>query len=345
MEAPVMSSDEEPWWHDYMDVLNNFNYSYDQDYEDDICDMTEYLNFANVLIPVVYSVAFVVGILGNGLLLGVLMKSRKVWSTTDILILHRAVADILLLVTLPFWAVASASDAGWVFGTFFCKVAGSVFTMNFYCGIFLLVCISVSYLLSILPSTKEFMKKKPWVVQACCVVVWILSILLSVPDWNFLESVTDSRGNTTVCVRNYAKRDLDGTSYKIVARWLYHILSFLFPSVVLVLCYLCILWQLRCGTRGFQKQRTFKVIIAIMAVFFLCWTPFNITLLMDTVEISNSSATQCGTQTSLDRALIATSVLALIHCCLNPVLYFFLDVKYRQQLMSMWTKTSDSSVF
>lgn len=130
MEAPVMSSDEEPWWHDYMDVLNNFNYSYDQDYEDDICDMTEYLNFVNVLIPVVYSVVFVVGILGNGLLLAVLMKSRKVWSTTDILILHRAVADILLLVTLPFWAVASASDAGWVFGTFFCKVTGSVFTVR-----------------------------------------------------------------------------------------------------------------------------------------------------------------------------------------------------------------------
>ena len=96
----------------------------------DVCDLTEGRNFEAVFIPVLYSVAFVVGILGNGVLLGVLVQSRKRWSVTDTFILHLGVADVLLLVTLPLWAVEAAQDAGWTFGTPLCKITGAVFTVR-----------------------------------------------------------------------------------------------------------------------------------------------------------------------------------------------------------------------
>ncbi|MEQ2212744.1 hypothetical protein XENOCAPTIV_004404 [Xenoophorus captivus] len=86
--------------------LNYGNYSFDEYYgyeEGDICDPEEGVKLGEVFIPILYSVTFIVGILGNRLLLGVLIKRRKIWSVTDTFILHLAVADILLLVTLPFW--------------------------------------------------------------------------------------------------------------------------------------------------------------------------------------------------------------------------------------------------
>ncbi|XP_054903914.1 C-X-C chemokine receptor type 3-like [Poeciliopsis prolifica] len=312
MEAPVMSSDEYPWWHGY---IYNFTYSYDQDYEDEVCDMTEYINFANVFIPVTFSVVFVVGMLGNGLLLGVLMKSRKAWSTTDFLILHRAVADILLLVTLPFRAVESASDAGWMFGTFFCKVTGSVLKINFYCGIFLLACLSVSYLLSIIPSTKEVLKKKPWVVHFCCVVVWILSILLSIPEWIFFEAMAEEKNR---CIRN-----VNVHTYTFL-QGLNSTFGFVFPLVVLVFCFFCIVWQLQCGTKGLQNQRDFKVVIVVAAVFFVCWTPFNIT-----TWVFKNSGYHCNT--SLDVADLVTYAVRHFHCFLHPIVFLLVDVKNRQQ--------------
>ncbi|KAM7421174.1 hypothetical protein PAMA_015367 [Pampus argenteus] len=300
----------------------------------DVCDLNEGMHFEAVFIPVVYSVAFVVGVLGNGVLLGVLAQSKKSWTVTDTFILHLGVADILLLLTLPLWAAQAVN--GWTFGTPLCKITGSMFTINFYCGIFLLACISLDRYLSIVHATQMYSRRKPWAVQASCLTVWIISLLLSIPDWIFLSDLEDKRRNKIECVRNY----YDYTGFEVVGDWrlasrlIYHILGFLLPSAVLIFCYSCILRRLRCGSQGFEKQRAFRVIMAVVLVFFLCWTPYNITLMVDTLQSSNKSET-CGVRTSLEKAKIVTSSVGYLHCSLNPILYAFVGVKFRRQLLDI----------
>ncbi|KAM4568078.1 C-X-C chemokine receptor type 3-like [Fundulus diaphanus] len=342
-----------PEYRSYLDDLKEYfganysNDSFDYSYEEgDVCDLKNSTMFEAVFLPTLYSLAFIVGILGSALLLGVMGKSRKTWSKTDNFLLHLAGADILVLVTLPFWAVQSASGDGWVFGTPFCKITGSVFTISFYCKSYLLACISVDYYLSAVHSTKMFLQKKHWVVHACCVLVWIFSLLLSVSDWIFLEEVMDERENRKSCVRQYEKASTDKT--KIIelimaTRWLYHAVGFLFPSAVLVFCYSCILLQLQCGSQSLQKQRAFKVIIALVPVFFICWTPYNVVLLADTIQFSSSVT--CVANSSMAKALTVTSSLGYLHCCLNPILLVLVDVKFRRQAVNLWVKTSDRAVF
>ncbi|KAK7886864.1 hypothetical protein WMY93_026485 [Mugilogobius chulae] len=79
------------------------------------CELQDRMQFKATFIPVLYSLVFVVGVLGNGALVGVLFRSRRTWSVTDTFILHLCVADVLLLFTLPFWA--SEAVSGWTFGT------------------------------------------------------------------------------------------------------------------------------------------------------------------------------------------------------------------------------------
>lgn len=112
--------------------IDNTTFSYD-DYE--FVDQTKSECSAHleaVFLPLLYSVALVVGLLGNGLLLVVLALSRRrqSWSVTDTLILHLAVADILLLFTLPFWAAQAAQGQGWSFGIPFCKISGAIFNVG-----------------------------------------------------------------------------------------------------------------------------------------------------------------------------------------------------------------------
>lgn len=206
--------------------------------------------------------------------------------------------------------------------------------INFYCGIFLLACISLDRYLSIVHATQMYSRRNPWVVQVSCLAVWLFSLLLSIPDWIFLQDVRDDRRATTECVRNYKLASQSVGDWRLASRLLYHTVGFLLPSAVLIFCYSCILRRLRCGSQGLQKQKAFRVIMAVVVVFFLCWTPYNITLMVDTLHSSNSSE-PCGVRSSLEKAKTVTSSVGYLHCSLNPILYAFVGVKFRRQLMNI----------
>ncbi|KAJ8005236.1 hypothetical protein DPEC_G00144540 [Dallia pectoralis] len=275
----------------------------------------------------------VLGLLGNGLVLVVLVKKKQSWSVTDRFILHLAVADTLLLLTLPFWAVQAA--VGWSFGTPHCKITGAIFTINFYCGIFLLACISLDRYLSVVHAVQMYSRRKPWMVQVSCLSVWVLSLILSIPDWYFLESVFDPRREKHECVHNYPLTSQSGFDWRLASRLIYHTLGFLLPSAVLIFCYTFILLRLLRGSQGVQKQKAVRVILALVLVFFLCWTPYNITLMLDTLHANNTIMDTCENRNALDIAMTTTSSLGYLHCSLNPVLYAFVGVNFRRHLLGL----------
>lgn len=48
-------------------------------------------------------------------------------------------------------------------------------------------------------------------------------------------------------------------------------------SAIMIFCYSCSMDQLWRGAQGFKKQKAFKIIMAAVVVFFLCWKLYNIT--------------------------------------------------------------------
>ncbi|XP_007250941.3 C-X-C chemokine receptor type 3 [Astyanax mexicanus] len=324
-----------------LDVSNfnwsDYNYTYDEPGYDDsccgeVCDQTSSMAFDSIFIPILYSVAVVVGLLGNGLVLVVLWQKKRSWSVTDTFVLHLSVADILLLLTMPLWAMEAVN--GWNFGSGLCKLTGALFQVNFYCGIFLLACISLDRYMSIVHAVQMYSRKKPWVIQLSCMTVWFLSLLLSVPDWIYLQASSDSRrGGKTECTHWYPSN-----TWRIFFRCLYHVVGFFIPAKVLLVCYTRILLRLQRGSqRGAQKQRAMRVILALVVAFFICWTPYNLVLIVDTLHTNQSinSSSSCDTNTALDIAITATSTLGYLHCCMNPVLYAFVGVKFRRHLLEM----------
>ena len=170
---------------------------------------------------------------------------------------------------------------------------------------------------------------KPWAVQASCLCVWLFCLLLSIPDWIFLESVSDPRrGSRLECTHNYMRFNTSVHDWRLASRLVYHIIGFLLPSVVMVFCYSCILLRLRGGSQGPQKD--FRVILALVAVFSVSWTPYNITLLVDTIR-SSSQRKRDITCDSI--SLVVTTALGCLQCCLKPVLYACLCINFRQHLL------------
>lgn len=99
-------------------------------------------------VPVVFALIFLLGTVGNGLVLAVLLQpSPSAWqepgSTTDLFILNLAVADLcFILCCVPFQAAIYTLDA-WLFGALVCKAVHLLIYLTMYASSFTLAAVSV----------------------------------------------------------------------------------------------------------------------------------------------------------------------------------------------------------
>ncbi|XP_064425527.1 C-X-C chemokine receptor type 3-like [Latimeria chalumnae] len=143
------------------------------------CDSITIQSFEKVFLPGFYSLIFLIGLIGNGMVMGVLLKFKHTLTVTDIYLLYLAVADILMVVALPFWAVEAVH--WWIFGTATCKVIGSVFKINLYSGILFLGCIIFERYLSTVHAVQMYQKCKPCSIHLSCFAIWVFCFLLTIP--------------------------------------------------------------------------------------------------------------------------------------------------------------------
>lgn len=102
------------------------------------------LNPTSVIVSVVFSVIFLLGTVGNSLVLAVLLRSGQVgYNTTNLFILNLSVADFSFIIfCVPFQAtIYSLED--WVFGSFMCKVVHFFINLTMYASSFTLAAVSV----------------------------------------------------------------------------------------------------------------------------------------------------------------------------------------------------------
>ncbi|KAL6489500.1 hypothetical protein MHYP_G00032410 [Metynnis hypsauchen] len=305
----------------------NVTYDYgDYVYKDDCTPPSG--GFMAVFIPVLYTLVVALGLLGHGLVLLVLFQKKR--TVMDIFVLHLSMSDVLLLLTMPLWAVEAANE--WIFSTGPCKLSGALFKINFYYGIFLLAGISLDRYLSFVHGVKMLSSRKPLVIWLICIAVFFFSVLLSIPDWIYLIANSNAGlGGKTECVHSYRDR------FRLALRLLYHVVGFLLPAVVIFYCYSCILLRLQKGCQGLQKLRAMRIILALVVVFFICWMPYNITLLVDTLQTAPVESTEQfeGCRHSKWTAVNITAVLGFLHCCLKPFIYFSLSRKFRRWVLTV----------
>ena len=102
------------------------------------------LNPTSVIVSVVFSLIFLLGTIGNSLVLAVLLRSGQVgYNTTNLFILNLSVADFFFIIfCVPFQATIYSLE-GWVFGSFMCKVVHFFINLTMYASSFTLAAVSV----------------------------------------------------------------------------------------------------------------------------------------------------------------------------------------------------------
>ncbi|XP_014898871.1 C-X-C chemokine receptor type 1-like [Poecilia latipinna] len=276
---------------------------------------------------------FLLAIPGNLLVGWVISSSRQVLTSSDVYLFHLTVADGLMALTLPFFAVALVW--GWLFGDFMCKFLNLVIEANFYTSIIFLACISVDRYLVIVRANETHGTKQRKCSRILCAAVWALGWGLALPALFNDAFKLDEDSERLICTERFDIGSV--TSWRIATRGFRHIFGFLIPLAVMVACYGITVARLL-NTRGFRKHRAMRVIMVVVIAFLLCWAPYHITMMVDTLIRTNLIRFDCSFRRSVTLALDITNTLALLHSSINPFLYAFVGEKFRKKMMCLMQK-------
>ncbi|KAL2307651.1 hypothetical protein Nmel_000624 [Mimus melanotis] len=295
----------------------DYNYSYEYPHETNVCEMGDYFTFNIYLTAVLYSLVFFLSLLGNTLVLWILLKYENLTSLTNIFIMNLCISDLVFSCMLPFWVVDQSF--GWIFGEFLCKASNAVFSIGYYSGVFFLTLMTVLRYLFVVNPLSTLRSQ-----TQCCVLVslavWTVSILIVVPEVIHTTVQEDSEEHR-FC--DYA--DGNWKKVDIYVRNLLFLLSF----GIIVFCYFKILIILL-RARSRRKHRTVRLILIIVVAFFLCWAPYNILSFLTTFP-----SPTCQYEKDSNLAFHISRKIAFSHCCLNPVLYVFVGVKFKKHLAQL----------
>lgn len=92
-----------------------------------------------------------------------------------------AVADLVLVSCLPFWAVNLYNDYHWPFGLFMCKVVNLGIKINAYCSIYFLVLVSIDRYIALVHAMSHGRMRRPKYAKLGCLLVWIFGLFLGSP--------------------------------------------------------------------------------------------------------------------------------------------------------------------
>ncbi|XP_056149005.1 C-C chemokine receptor type 9a [Lampris incognitus] len=301
------------------------------DYEGLMCDKLSVREFRGRYEPPLFWLITILGGLGNLAVVWVYIHFRhRVKTMTEIYLLNLAVADLLFLCTLPLWA-AEASQ-GWSFGEGLCRVNLALYKVNLFSGMLLLTCISVDRYVVIVQTTKAQNSKRQRLrcSKQVCLVVWLLAMVLALPEFIFAKpKLTEDK---EYCRMVYPGNK--GNHTKIFVLSLQVSMGFCLPFLIMGFCY-CVIICTLLKTRKFEKHRAMRVILVVVMVFVFTQLPHNAVLVVEATQATNITMTDCEQTKRFDVVGQLLKSLAYTHASLNPLLYAFIGVRFRKDVVRL----------
>ncbi|NXG69890.1 AGTR2 protein, partial [Baryphthengus martii] len=289
------------------------------------------------LIPAIFSVVFVLGLVGNTVVVVVLCCHSGPQTVANIYIFNLALSDLLCLSTLPFWATYYAQGYNWLFGSLMCKISSSVLCLNMFASIFFITCMSVDRYRAIVHPLRS-QGRTSQQAYFIALVVWGLACLSSLPTFYFRNTHYIESLGVNACImafphKNYAK-------WSVATAFLKNALGFFIPLLVITMCYTCIRRHILKAKfeKGHQKRdKVLKLVAAVVVAFLISWLPFHILTFLDALAHMNIIKS-CDVTGIIDTALPFGICMAFAHSCVNPLLYCFIGNQFQEKLHRLFKR-------
>ncbi|XP_028671772.1 lysophosphatidic acid receptor 4 [Erpetoichthys calabaricus] len=287
-------------------------------------------SFKYNLYGAVYSVVFVLGLITNCASLFVFCFRMKLRNETTLFMTNLAVSDLLFVFTLPF-KIFYNFNRNWPFGDGLCKISGTAFLTNIYGSMLFLTCISVDRFLAIVYPFRSRSVRTRRNAGIACAGVWMLVLGGGIPASFF--STTNVSNSSTTCFEGFSRSTWKTYLSKITI--FIEVVGFLIPLLLNLACSSMVLRTLRKPATlcqiGTNKERVLKMIVVHVAIFVVCFVPYNSILFLYAMVRSQAVAS-CWLERFAKTMYPITLCIAALNCCFDPFVYYFTSESFQKSL-------------
>ncbi|XP_078571355.1 G-protein coupled receptor 54-like [Branchiostoma floridae x Branchiostoma japonicum] len=282
------------------------------------------------VIPVVFGLICLVGMVGNILVILVVSKSSDMKTVTNYYIVNLAITDLAFLVCcVPFVATSFALGPSWVFGAFACKAVFYIIRVTLQATCLTLMALSIDRFCAIVLPFKSIDFRRPRVAIFVSVCIWIGSFLLSIPV--ALRHRIYMVGDQVLCRERWPSATAQ-QSYMI-----YMVsITYIIPLATSIFCGAMIVRQVcnrpESANLGGQSQ-TRKVtimIIGVVLLFALSWLPNH------AINLWRVMNPRAPGSIPLYQFKFAAMCLSYANSAMNPFVYTFVGENFRVELHKLF---------
>lgn len=299
-------------------------------------------HLVHAIVPPYIFIVCVVGILGNAFVLLVFFFQKDKWSVPEIYLGNLALADLILLACLPFWAMNILNYFYWPYGEFLCKVVNLSIIVNMYASIYMLVIVNIDRYLALVLIMKARWLRRRRNAKAICFCLWLFGVIMGIPTTAFRRVQYIPHFQKVACIIHYPS-----DSWKLAHHLQLDLLGFALPLLAIVFCSSNILWVLHKRSDGIYQQdrndRKATVLVSAVTLFFLiCWAPFHIFTFLDVLCDLNVLDLNSWSHI-LDMGSQFTTYLAFLNSCLNPMLYVCSGRYFKRKVSGIYKRRKSST--
>lgn len=284
-------------------------------------------------LAVLYSLIFLFGLAGNLLALWVFLFLHSRRNSVRVFLINVALADLVLVVCLPFRVLYHSQGNVWSLGPRMCKVVGNLFYMNMYVSITLLGLISLDRYLKIIGVRgsqrgcgPRWLRGSRW-SHVTCALLWTGSLVMVIP----MIALAEGNEEPGKCFQYKQRKHARGKAYFN----LFLVGVFWLVFTVLLVSYARIARRLlRAASdkpdlpNATRYARTAKKSFVVPLLFTVCFVPYH--AFRPVYVSSQLSDVSCLTQRLMDRTNEVMLLLSALNSCLDPVMYFMLSGSVRK---------------
>ncbi|XP_077992229.1 prolactin-releasing peptide receptor-like [Glandiceps talaboti] len=289
-----------------------------------------------------YSFVFIIGSIGNALLVGTVICYRSLHNVTNFFIANLAASDFIMCIFCIPWTLAHSLMDDWIFGESMCRFVPMVQAISVYVSVMSHVVIAIDRYFAIMHPLRARLT-----LTACSVIIavsWLIACCLASPIAAYTHQFDlRSFGLGIVCFELWptpSRRTTYGISLLLI--------QYITPLIIVTVIYTRMSLNLNrrvapgvitdeqeyVETR--RKQRTNRLLVAVIASFALSWLPFNVVMVVTDINVNLIDSTYFNV------TFLFCHILAMSSTCYNPFIYAWLHSKFHgkvKNILPCWRRS------